>query len=379
MDEFDLPDDLEDVEVIYSDGEDDGEENIGDMLDVVNLNETDEEIETEIIDLALLTFNKHNKSIFSSDLNETSELAVTGGEDDIAYLWNTNNGEVLLECTGHKDSVTEVGFNRSSQYIATADMSGMVQVWNVNEKKLVWCYEGDDMEWLLWHPIANVLFCGCHSGDIYIWQIPQGNCKVLPSPNNSSSTCGKVLPNGKQVLAGYEDGVLRLWNIKEINVEWSNSQNSTITNLDINTDGSLAIVAPSAMVIKLTDGKPIANLLPNGESEIECGLFNSELGIVATGSLSGKLCVWELGRHALRHEARIECAVTLLKWGKNGKIFIGATDGAVYVCDVKSGMLLETLTGHRTDILSISVFSDGNKILTTSDDGSAKIFAIKSS
>ncbi|KAJ8920763.1 hypothetical protein NQ315_004903 [Exocentrus adspersus] len=361
MDEFDLPDDLQDVEVIYSDGEDD-DEHIEDIFDEVNINEDDEDIETEVIDLAILTFTKHNKS---------------GGEDDIAYLWNTSNGEVLLECTGHKDSVTEVCFNYNSQYVATADMSGMIQVWNVADKKLVWCFEGDDMEWLLWHHMTNVLFCGCHSGDIYMWQIPQGTCKVLPSPNNSPSTCGKILPNGKQILAAYEDGVLRLWNIKENNIEWSNTQNSTITSLDVNTDGTLVIVAPSAMVIKLSDSKFVNSLLCDGENEIESALFNSELGIVATGSLSGKLCVWELGRQALRHQARIECAVTVLKWGTNGKIFIGATDGAIYVCDVKSGTLLKTLTGHRTDILSISVFPCGDKILTTSDDGTAKIFVVE--
>ncbi|KAJ8951180.1 hypothetical protein NQ314_007720 [Rhamnusium bicolor] len=376
MDEFDLPEDLEDVEVIYSDGED--EENIEDMLDEVNIDENGEEIEAEIIDLALLTFTKHSKSVFSSDLSNDSQLAITGGEDDMAYLWNTNNGEIIFECTGHKDSVTEVSFNHDNHYIATADMGGMIQVWSVKDKKLVWCFEGDDMEWLSWHPLANVLFCGCHSGDIYIWQIPQGNCKVLASPNNSPSSCGKVLPNGKQLLAGYEDGQLRLWNIKETSVEWSNSGNLPVTNIDVNIDGTLAIVIPGSVIIKLSDGKPTSTLLPDGENEIESALFNSELAIVATGSLSGQLCVWELGRQVLRHQAKIECAVTLLKWGTNGKIFIGATDGAVYVCDVKSGTLLETLTGHRTDILSISVFKEGSKILTTSDDGTAKIFNVKS-
>lgn len=30
----------------------------------------------------------------------TNSMAVTGGEDDRAYVWRVSDGEVLLECTG---------------------------------------------------------------------------------------------------------------------------------------------------------------------------------------------------------------------------------------------------------------------------------------
>lgn len=176
MDDLGLPPDLDDVEVIYSDGEDEGSEgNIEEMLDDVNIGDDNDDIEVEIEDLSILSFTRHSNSVFSSDISKDNSLAATGGEDDIAFLWNTKDGEVVLECTGHKDSVTEVSFNHDCQYLATGDMAGMIQVWSVNEGKLIWCYEGDDMEWLFWHHMANVLFCGCHSGDVYIWQIPQGN------------------------------------------------------------------------------------------------------------------------------------------------------------------------------------------------------------
>ncbi|KAJ8971770.1 hypothetical protein NQ317_004700 [Molorchus minor] len=335
MDENDEFNVAEDIEVIYSDGEDEDEgDAIENMLDEFTIEENEDEIETEIIDESIITFSKHSKSVFCSDLGKDDQLAITGGEDDIAYLWNTSSAEVVLECTGHKDSVTDVAFNYDNQYLATADMSGMIQVWSVEQKKLVWCFEGDDMEWMSWHHKANVLF------------------------------------------SGYEDGLLRLWNIKETHSEWSNTQNETITSIDINGDGTLGIVAPGAMMFKMSDGKIISTLLASGEKEIESGLFDNKLGIVATGSISGHLCVWDISKQILRHQAKIECAVTILKWGKDEKVFVGGSDGAIYVCDAKNGTLQRTLTGHRADILSISVFNDDTKILTTSDDGTAKIFKI---
>lgn len=374
--DLNLPSDSEDIEIIYFDGEDDVEaiEQIFEEVDI----DDEEPVEAEVIDLSSLTFSKHNKSVFSSDVSKDDRIAITGGEDDMAYLWSTQDGQILFECTGHKDSVTEVCFNHDNSYVATGDLSGMIQVWSTKEHKLVWCFEGDDVESLFWHSMANVLFCCSHSGDIYMWQIPQGNCKVFTSPSGFPTSCAKLLHSGKELLAGYENGQLKLWNLKETSVVWSNTEMKSITNIDINKESTLAVIAPEGKIVKLSDGKIISEILPDGETEIEIGLFHSELGVVVTGSLSGQLCVWETGKYVLRHQARIEAAVTLLKWGPNGKIFIGATDGAIYVCNVKTCSLIETLTGHKQDILSISVFKDGLRVLSTSDDGTAKIFNVKS-
>ncbi|KAF7284192.1 hypothetical protein GWI33_022443 [Rhynchophorus ferrugineus] len=374
MDEFeDLPDDLADVEVIYSDNDEDF--NTNDTYDEELIE--DNQIETEVIDLSVLTFSKHSKSVFTSAVSKNQTIAVTGGEDDTAYVWDIKTGEVIFECTGHKDSVTEVSFNHNDQYIVTGDMSGLIQVWSIQEKKLIWCYEGDDMVWLTWHPLTNILICGCQSGDIYIWQIPSGNCKVLPSPNNVSCSCGKILPNGKQLIVGYEDGQVRLWDIKGEIAIWTNNDSTCVNNLDINSDGSLIITAPEAKIIKTSNGMMVGRVLIDNENEIECALFYDDLGFIITGALSGQICVWQLGKFVLRHQAKIESAVTLMKKGNNNNVYIGATDGAVYVCDVKGGTLKEVLTGHKADILSLSVFSGERNILTTSDDGMAKIFDIK--
>lgn len=35
----------------------------------------------------------------------TNSLAVSGGEDDKAYVWRLSDGEVLLDCTGETKSL----------------------------------------------------------------------------------------------------------------------------------------------------------------------------------------------------------------------------------------------------------------------------------
>ncbi|ENN77373.1 angio-associated migratory cell protein [Dendroctonus ponderosae] len=374
MDVFeDLPEDLEDVEVIYLDGED---EDIDDDYFVSDSQEP-EQIEAEVIDVSKLTFHKHGKSVFGSDVSKNQQLVVTGGEDDMAYVWDSASGEVLFECTGHKDSVVEVGFNHDDTYVVTGDMAGLIQVWSLSERKLVWCYEGDDMEWLMWHPVLNVLYCGCQSGFIYIWHIPSELSKILPAPSNVAVTCGKVMPNSKQLLCGYADGEIRLWDITTSSVVWVNRDSSSVNSLDISNDGALAIAAPSAVVIKLTDGKTVRKALSEGKTEIEVAMFDNQLGVIVTGSLTGRLCVWQLGTYALRHEIDIEVPVTLLRRGPEDQVIVGTTEGVIYTCNIKTGALYQALTGHRADILSITTFQDRKRVVTTSDDGTAKIFELE--
>lgn len=84
-------------------------------------------------------------SVFCGALSKDENLAATGGEDDKAFVWNTVSGDILFECTGHKDSVTFSDFNYDDSYLATGDMNGFVQIWKVNDKQSIWNYDMGDM------------------------------------------------------------------------------------------------------------------------------------------------------------------------------------------------------------------------------------------
>ncbi|EFA03258.1 angio-associated migratory cell protein [Tribolium castaneum] len=360
----------DDVEVIYLDEDEDFAEEVPDE-DMFSEEPEDDE------DFSKTTFAKHSKSVFCGDLSKNSELAATGGEDDFAYLWSTQTGDVKLTCTGHKDSVIAVCFNHDNKLLATGDMSGLIQVWNVQDSKLIWCYESDDLEWLSWHTFANVLIAGTQSGEVYVWQIPQGNCHVLTS-HGSSCTCGKLLPDGKQILAGYADGLVKLWDIKSGTVKWQVADQSkgNVTSIEIDSSGTLCSVAPSSSLINISNGKSLGALLVEGETDIEAHIFSSELNLLVTGSLSGQVCVWDVAKHVIRHQARLDSGITVLKLGSNGTVFIGSTRGPVYLCDVRTGSYLHTLKGHKANVLSLCLALDGGSVLTTSDDKTAKIFLI---
>lgn len=55
------------------------------------------------------------------------------------------------------------------------------------------------LQWLRWHHGANVLLAGTESGEVYMWRIPGGDCKLLPGHGNKTD-CGLILPDGMQFI-----------------------------------------------------------------------------------------------------------------------------------------------------------------------------------
>ena len=82
--------------------------------------------------------------MFCGSLSSDGKLAVSGGEDDVAYIWDGTTGEILFKCSGHTDSVIYAGFNHDDSYIATGDMSGNIKVWQLSSKQMIWEYEMGD-------------------------------------------------------------------------------------------------------------------------------------------------------------------------------------------------------------------------------------------
>uniref|UniRef100_A0AAV2LDZ3 Angio-associated migratory cell protein n=1 Tax=Knipowitschia caucasica TaxID=637954 RepID=A0AAV2LDZ3_KNICA len=155
--EIQLHGDEEIIEVIDLDESEPGPEDLADVLDDVDIEEdagnaedegweTEDEMEADQDD-SEFTFSSHKGSVFCVSLDPvTNTLAVTGGEDDKAYVWRLSDGEVLFECTGHKDSVTCALFSHDSSLVATGDMSGMIKVWKVENKEEIWSFEVGDLE-----------------------------------------------------------------------------------------------------------------------------------------------------------------------------------------------------------------------------------------
>lgn len=321
-----------------------------------NESDDDDEAGTENIDEeyvpsrddAVVTFSSHEGPVFCGSLHPTEKLAVTGGEDDKAYVWSTDTGNVVFAVTGHKDSVIAAEFSADGIYLATGDMAGYIQVFKVaQDYKQVWEFEMGDMSWLQWHIAANVLLAGSDTGESYVWRIPSGDCKVLQG-NGNKAEIGQLTADGKNLIIGYSDGCVKLWDIKSSTVIQNYEEDSalghsgSITSIASDPDsGRFLTGSEDGKIMIANSSGPLTNLYPSAGS-IEALAFSSDrddMKLVACGTLEGKVSLWDVNRQAVRFECQNAnpTGITKIVWGPNHTVLCATLDGSIRMFDGRNG------------------------------------------
>ncbi|KFV54354.1 Angio-associated migratory cell protein, partial [Gavia stellata] len=330
-------------------------------------------------------------SVFCVSLDpKTNTLAVTGGEDDKAFVWRVSDGELLFECSGHKDSVTCAGFSHDSTFVATGDMSGLIKVWRVDAKEEVWSFEVGDLEWMEWHPQAHVLLAGTADGNSWMWKIPSGDCKNFHGSarrrdEGSSGSIRWLSHPGKRAVVGYEDGTMRIWDLKQGTslhvLKGQDGHQDPLTCVASNQDGSLIMTGSvdcHAKLVNSATGKVVcvfkmesmAPKAPASEGEeaesnsVESLGFCNVMPLAAVGYLDGTLAIYDLSTQSLRHKCQHEVLSCPLSLGLGGVLWAcsrppleprGFPGGHVRLWDARSGKMISEYRGHSAEILDFAV------------------------
>lgn len=249
-------------------------------------------------DDAVITFTKHTGSVFCGSLHPTQDLAVTGGEDDRAYVWATDTGEVVHTVDNHRDTIIGAEFSADGNYLAIGDMAGEVEVLKLsNNYAKVWEFSMGDMVWMKWHSAAAVLLAGAESGEVYVWRIPSGDCKVFQGSGHKSE-CGTLTADGKRLIVGYGDGSVRLWDIKsstcvqEILAESPMAHTDAVTCISADPDNGMFLTGSEDGNVMIAGASGAMSMLHPSAGPVESLAFcaESEFKLVACGKLNKKIC-----------------------------------------------------------------------------------------
>ncbi|CAG8597748.1 17255_t:CDS:10, partial [Funneliformis caledonium] len=346
--------------------------------------EEDSDEMVEFKDDSVQGFFNHKDSVYAIDINPINEdIIISGGGDDKSFLWRCDTGEQLFELSGHTDSVTNTLFSKDGQYIASGGMDGKVKVWKVENGQLILSLEGsDEITWLDWHPKGNILLAGANDGTIWMWQIPSGNCMNVFAGHSSIVTTGQFTPDGKKIVSGSEDTSLIVWDPKtaistlKISGEDARFHREGITCLAVNQESTLVLSGSTdttAKLVNLTNGSVSFSYLSllDHSKIIQNLLRPLDSQILATGSIDGKLNVWDVKTMRLRQTCNHDDAIIKLQWHKDSPLLTTCSaDRTVRVWDGRTGKCETTFHGHQDAILGFAMSRDGKRIVTASDDHS---------
>ncbi|KAJ2924854.1 hypothetical protein H1R20_g12230, partial [Candolleomyces eurysporus] len=339
-------------------------------------------------------FTAHTASVFAVACHPTEPLAASGGEDDLGYIWDITDGEVIVKLTGHTDSVSVLGWSSDGEMVATGGMDGRIRIWRRVGKENYRTWEfltelqgPDEVTFLRWHPKGSVLLAGGNDGTVWLWQLPSGNTMQVFAGHSGALNCGEFTPDGKRILTACADGVLILWDPRSPTPVFKLSSDDArfnldgITSLGINPSSTLAVVGGAGggiRVVNLNKGEIVGTLGGHTEGEsIESVAFvdltgaGSGPGVVVTGATDGKACIWDLSTMRLRATLQHEDAITQLLAHPAPKPYLlvsASADKTLKTWDARTGTLIKTHQGHRGPVLGASLGLEGSVVVSAGDD-----------
>ena len=351
-------------------------------------NEAPNEEELDVVDKSLFSFELHSKSVFCCELSSDTRLAASGGEDDRSFVWKTEDGSLLFECTGHGDSVVVVRFNCSCKLLATGDMKGLIKIWDLQTASCVADFDMEELTWLEWHPaLENVFLYGTADGNCYLNKIDGSNqSEIKIMSGNTAALAGQILSDGKRSAVGYENGDVRLWDLKNCASAFcskENDLNNQVTALAVRPDDSVVAAGylnSKLKLINLSTGRTLFEKKREDaeENSVEALVFCSSLPILAVGYLNGELDLWDLNTLTKRDSTKLQGGITKLALSPNRHhlLYVSSIDGTIRSFDIRDLRPLAEYTGHRESVLDFSISKQNNFILSCSDDSTCKLFRI---
>lgn len=199
-------------------------------------------------------FKRHNDSVLCCSIDSRNRIAVSGGIDDTAFVWDIKTKHVIFECQGHRESVVAAAFSANSTYVATGDLNGHIQARNTTTGNKVFEYDIDEINWILWHDSSEfVLLAGTTKGDFWMWNINDpAAVKTFPSYGHAC-TAAKLLPDGINIIVSYGDGSVRMFDLKtkQSTFHYSDPTKAEIICLDVNPVKALLAVGCLDSTVKL--------------------------------------------------------------------------------------------------------------------------------
>jgi WD40 repeat protein len=320
----------------------------------------------------------------SAAIAANKKLVVSGYKDGTIKVWDLENGKELKTLLGHSFSINTIALSRDGKLAVSGDYSGIFKVWDLAIGKEIKTFQHNA------HGCTFAVTADCDKivqgsieGTLKIWDL---NSAIEPTYYEGEGCEGiravAVTADGKLAISGYRDGMVKvrdLQNGKEL-CELS-GHNVSINAVAITEDGTFALSASCDDLLKIWDLEN-ARELPSLTGHTRC--INSialtvDGKLALTCSIDGIIKIWNLEKineyktfpGSVGWDAK---AVT-----NDGKLEVSASSGrTLKVYDNENKREIRELKGHDNWVYAVAINSDRETIVSWSEDGTIKVWDIKS-
>ena len=275
--------------------------------------------------------------IYAAALSPDNEWLAVGGAIGFPNkrwirLYHFPTGRLAGLLKGHGNLVSSIAFSPDSRFLASGSADKTVRVWDVSGKRAVHTLKGHKnyIYALAWFPDGRRLISGSDDHTLMIWDGETGRRIKTLTGHGDDVVSVAVSPDGRHIVSGSWDKTLRLWDGRSgAFVKVLGKQNRTVGSLSFSPDGTEILTGHGKV-----SGVRANNLftVPQGKKRLS---FTRHNNIVLATAISPD------GRLAATG---------------------GGDDNLIYLWDVNTGAVKQTLSGKGKSVWSVGFSRDGRSV-----------------
>ena len=300
-------------------------------------------------------------------------ILATGGYDEKVVLWNAKS-EVALRIIPLKDvHVNSLCVTPDRQYLAVAAYKSL-KLFDLNSSSTVpvHTYEGhtDNITSIGFSRKSNWLYTASEDGSIKIWDF--NTHRSQRSYDRPSGVNTVVLhPNQSELIAGYDNGLLCLWDLANNSYRTGLQFEDTVRSVQIAGDASFGVVANNSGIVSMWkidgNGFNILGKVQAHNTYITKCVLSTEGKLLATCSADKTVKIWQvtpeeeevmtLDKALIGHKMWVwDAAFTV----ERSFIATSSSDGTAKLWEVASGRITRNYIGAHTKGITSLVLNDYN-------------------
>jgi len=317
---------------------------------------------------------------------EESYLAST--DHNGIRFWDWKNGQdVAPVLSGHTGSVRALSYSPDGLYIASASEDSTIRIWDADQSQVV-------IEPLPSHKgsvgsvaVSNdgsFIVSGSADKTIRVWNSQRTYHTLLPLIGHTGEVlCVAISADDQFIASGSADHTVRLWNAKtgepigEPLKGHKDQVNAVTISRDVRwlasaSDGTVELWA-------LADNQPPTLHQLRCDHLSHAFAFSSHGQLLAVGDYHGYVILWDLTTEGdctssakmqvNAHEVRSVCFSP-----GDSNIAAASDDGNIYVWNVGTKSLLQTLKGHQGHVRAVAYSADGVHLASGGDDHTVRLW-----
>ncbi|KAG8846919.1 hypothetical protein FRB91_000349 [Serendipita sp. 411] len=330
----------------------------------------------------------HEDSILSAAFSPDNKKVVTGSHDRTIRIWDPKirkeeedeDGE-KKKLEGHEDSVWSVSFSPDGSKLVSGSSDHTIRIWDLETESVV-------IKILRGHTgtVFSVAFSsdnqkvvsGSHDKTVRVWDVETGEAKRHQTYGGSIWSVA-FSPSNSKIVSGCNDHTIHVWDVEGDEVAVLEGHTDVVLSVAFSSDQQRVVSGSHDTTVRLWDlemRKEVKGMVGHTDS-VQFVKFQED-DTVFSASHDGSYRIWDVqtGKQKIMVNAFGNRAESIALSSDDRLLAVGLKDSTIRILDMETGNEV-ILQGHTNRVTSVAFSYSNEKILSVSDDGTARIWNVE--